>query len=69
MVVLNMSKEMQTGPDVVDVMGRGTPRLLVSTIPGSLGELKDGRPMLEAWEGRVYVNATQGEESVQQERS
>ena len=56
MVVLNMSKEVQVGPHIVDTMGGGTPRLLVSTISESPGELKDGRPNLAAWEGRVYVN-------------
>ena len=55
-VVLNMSKEVQVGPHIVDTMGGGTPRLLVSTISESPGELKDGRPNLAAWEGRVYVN-------------
>lgn len=55
-VVLNMSKEVQVGPRIVDVMGDDTPRLLVSTIAASSGGLKDGRPILAAWEGRVYVN-------------
>jgi oligo-1,6-glucosidase len=57
-VVLNMSKEVQTGPHVVDVMGGDKPRLLISTVPESAGELRDGRPMLAAWEGRVYVNCS-----------
>jgi len=55
-VVLNMSKETQIGPNTVSAMGGDTPRLLVSTISGSSEEMKDGRPMLAAWEGRVYVS-------------
>jgi oligo-1,6-glucosidase len=55
-VVLNMSREVQVGPHVVDAMGGDTPQLLVSTISESPGELEDGRPILAAWEGRVYVH-------------
>lgn len=55
-VLLNISKEVQAGPHVVDVIGGDAPRLLVSTTPESAGKLKDGRPMLAAWEGR-YVDA------------
>ena len=55
-VVLNMSREEQIGPDVVAVMEGATPLLLVSTLTEGSLKLKDGRPVLRAWEGRVYVN-------------
>ena len=55
-VVLNMSREEQVGPDVVAAMDGDEPRLLVSTTDEGSRKLKDGRPVLGAWEGRVYVN-------------
>jgi oligo-1,6-glucosidase len=54
-VVLNMSREEQVGPDVMSIMDGDTPRLLVSTIPEGFLKLTNGRPILRAWEGRVYV--------------
>jgi alpha-glucosidase len=55
-VVLNMSKEQQMGPDVVGILEGKTPQLLVSTIVEGSLKLSNGRPVLRAWEGRVYVN-------------
>ena len=55
-VVLNMSKEEQVGPDVVSIMDRETPTLLISTMTEGSLKLSNGRPVLRAWEGRVYVN-------------
>jgi oligo-1,6-glucosidase len=54
-VVLNMSREEQVGPDVVGVMDGETPRLLISTMAEGSLKLDNGRPVLRAWEGRVYV--------------
>ena len=55
-VVLNMSKEQEMGPDVVSILGGETPQLLISTISEGSLKLSNGRPVLRAWEGRVYVN-------------
>lgn len=55
-VVLNMSKEQQMGPDVVGVLDGETPQLLISTMSEGSLKLSNGRPVLRAWEGRVYVN-------------
>jgi alpha-glucosidase len=55
-VVLNMSKEEQMGPDVVGILDVETPQLLISTIAEGSLKLSNGRPMLRAWEGRVYLN-------------
>lgn len=56
-VVLNMSKEEQMGPDLGSILDGGeAPRLLISTMAEGSLKLSDGRPVLRAWEGRVYVN-------------
>jgi oligo-1,6-glucosidase len=55
-VVLNMSKAEQVGPDVGGILGEGTERLLLSTVADGSAKLVGGRPVLGAWEGRVYVN-------------
>jgi oligo-1,6-glucosidase len=55
-VVLNMSKEQQMGPDVVNILDGETPQLLISTISEGSLKLSNGRSVLRAWEGRVYVN-------------
>ncbi|KFH46003.1 Alpha-glucosidase-like protein [Hapsidospora chrysogenum ATCC 11550] len=57
-VVLNMSgEEGRLGPDVTAAMDGDEPRLLVST-RGKEGDakIKGGKPVMSAWEGRVYVN-------------
>ena len=53
-VVLNMSKEERLGPNVRASLDR-EPQLLVGTLSNE-GRIKNGRPVLEAWEGRVYIN-------------
>lgn len=55
-VVLNMSKAEELGPDVLSIMDGEPPRLLISTIAEGSLKLQNGRPLLRAWEGRVYVN-------------
>lgn len=55
-VVLNMSRGERPGPDIVAAMGGKEPRLLVSTRETGAFRVKNGRPMLDAWEGRVYVD-------------
>lgn len=55
-VVLNMSKEEHTGPDVVAAMDGDEPKLLISTMQKGSTKLEAGRPTLRGWEGRVYVN-------------
>ncbi|KFA73263.1 hypothetical protein S40288_08612 [Stachybotrys chartarum IBT 40288] len=56
-VVLNMSREGRLGPNLVGVL-HGKWRMLVSTrgTDGGSVQCKAGRPLLEAWEGRVYVD-------------
>lgn len=54
-VVLNMSREERPGPDIADLVGE-TPRMLLGTRDVGPFRMKCGRPVLEAWEGRVYVN-------------
>jgi alpha-glucosidase len=57
-VVLNMSREDRPGPDVAAILGKEA-KILVSTRHEDDGmaasRMKNGRPALEAWEGRVYV--------------
>lgn len=53
-VVMNMSREDRLGPDLTKLLG-SAPKLLVGTTEG-LGGSKNGRPMLEAWEGRIYIS-------------
>lgn len=55
-VVLNMSNTEETGPDVIAAVGGDALKLLLSTIERGSKKLADGRPLLEPWEGRVYVN-------------
>ncbi|KAF4126219.1 oligo-1,6-glucosidase [Geosmithia morbida] len=55
-VVLNMSKEEQTGPDVRAAMDGDEPRLLTSTRGQQGMEDIGDRPVLAPWEGRVYTN-------------
>ncbi|KAF5565578.1 alpha-glucosidase [Fusarium napiforme] len=56
-VVLNMSREDRLGPDVPTVLGcaHEDVRLMAYTRE-TAGGLKGGRPMLDGWESRVYVN-------------
>ena len=55
-VVLNMSNEQQMGPDVVSILDDEKPQLLIGTVSEGSLKLSNGRPVLRAWEGRVYVN-------------
>lgn len=55
-VVLNMSKDQQMGPDIVSILDGEMPQLLISTNSEGSLKLSNGRPVLRAWEGRVYVN-------------
>ena len=55
-VVLNMSREDNVGPDVVKALDGDEPRLLISTLEAGAMKLENGRPTLRAWEGRVYTN-------------
>lgn len=57
LVILNMSGEESIGPDVAATMPGDAPRLLVTTMGSEVSwKVKDERPVLGAWEGRVYVN-------------
>lgn len=55
-VVLNMSQEERLGPDLSGLLGSSQPKMLVGTLQQGQGRIKSGRPVLEAWEGRVYTN-------------
>ena len=61
-VVLNMSKEERNGPDLVGAMDGDAPKLLISTMEEGSLKLKNDRPFLRGWEGRVYVNYHQQSE-------
>ncbi|KAH7309711.1 glycoside hydrolase superfamily [Stachybotrys elegans] len=54
-VVLNMSRDGRTSPDLSAVVG-GNPHLLIRTTEEGCAGLKGGRAMLEPWEGRVYLS-------------
>jgi alpha-glucosidase len=55
-VVLNMSRDESLGPDLAKALSTAEPRVLLSTLGTSSSQLKNGRPVLRPWEGRVYVN-------------
>lgn len=58
LVVLNMSQETRLGPDIYTALGssENQVRLLARTTNKGTAEIKSGRPALEGWESRVYVN-------------
>ncbi|EEU36215.1 uncharacterized protein NECHADRAFT_52845 [Fusarium vanettenii 77-13-4] len=58
LVVLNMSQQTRLGPDVYTALGssENQVRLLARTTNKGTAEIKSGRPALEGWESRVYVN-------------